>query len=57
MEDGEFCLLDLGSQTAVCPEALWIRQERVATRVPDVLCANVGLIIWKLDLEAAETEF
>ena len=57
MEDGEFCLLDLGSQTAVCLEALWIRQERVATRVPDVLCAHVGLRICQLDREAAENKF
>jgi len=57
MEDGEFCLLDLGNQKAVCLKALWIRQERVATRVSDVLCDDVGLRIWQLDLEAVENKF
>ena len=57
MQDGEFCLLDLGNQMAVCLEALWIRQERVATRVPGVFCANFGLRIWKLDLEAVRNKF
>ena len=49
MEDGEFCLLDLGNQKAVCLKALWIWQERVATRVPDILCDDVGLRIGQQD--------